>query len=288
LSTIEQRNRRVIITGVGFREPPDGPPEGNIFATPGLRPNIGAAIAREAVLLGFSVVLVARTSSKLERVRASIINSFPSADVIICPTDLLETQAVKELARKLPSDLELDLVHSAGVGAGNYKLPDDNPYLAVDKTPIELPTIEFEAVVKTLLTIIQALLPRWRQQSNTRIVVVSSMSAIRAVPFGFSHSSSKAGLHQAVRSLTLELNPEGIQVSEVLPGIVNTGFYDSPSVDEVVRRMGQNFGYQYEPGQLPQMEPRAVAEAVMLCLTSSAHLLLVSMVAKGQFPQHGA
>ena len=281
-------HRRVIITGVGFRESTNAPVDGSVFSTPGLKPNIGAAIALQAARVGFSVVLVARTSSKLERVRTSIIASEPTSDVITCATDLLDTQSVNEFVKNLPSDLEIDLVHSAGLGAGNYKIPDDNPYLAVDQTPIELPTIEFESVVKTLLTAIQALLPRWREQTNTRIVIVSSMSAIRAVPFGFSHSSSKAALHQAVRSLTLELNPAGIQVSEVLPGIVDTGFYDSPAVDEVVRRIGRNFGYEYQAGQLPQMEPGAVAEAVILCLTSPAHVLSVSMVAKGQFPQHGA
>ena len=114
------------------------------------------------------------------------------------------------------------------------------------------------------------------------------MSGIRAVPFGFAHVSAKGGLRQAVRSLTLELNPLGIQVSEVLPGIVHTGMYDPLAVDEAIRRMGHSFGYAYVPGKLPQMKPTAVSEAVILCLSCDAHILSIPMVATGQFPHHGA
>ncbi|MCI0401426.1 MAG: SDR family oxidoreductase [Gammaproteobacteria bacterium] len=288
MSLTDLTNRRVVVTGVGFRKPADTSNPSNVFITPDVKPNIGAAVALEAARAGYAVVIVARTASKLERVRASILEVVPTAEIMSYPVDLLDLRSVQNLASTLASGREIDLVHSAGLSAGTYKLPNDNPYLAIDQTPGDLPVVEFEAVVRSLLFVIQAFLPRLREQIRSRIVVVSSMSGIRAVPFGFAHVSAKGGLRQAVRSLTLELNPLGIQVSEVLPGIVNTGMYDSPAVDEAIRRMGHSFGYSYEPGKLPQMTATAVSEAVILCLSSDAHILSIPMVASGQFPHHGA
>ncbi len=188
----------------------------------------------------------------------------------------------------LANDQEVDLVHSAGLSSGTYSVAGENPYLSLEETPLDHPALEFRSVVTTLHLVVKALLPRWRRQKRTRAVIVSSMSGVRAVPLGFSHSSAKAALHQAVRSLTLELNPIGIRFSEVAPGIVNTGMYDPPAVDAAARAISRAFGYEYAPGALPQMNVSAVADAALLCLTSDAHILSINLVADGQFPNLGA
>jgi len=280
--------RRLIITGVGYRSDFDAVSHRNVYRDVDIKPNIGAVVALCAAQSGYRLVLVSRTAQKLENIRSSIIEIVPSAQIDLWPVDLLNPDDVKKCVSLLQNDCEIDLVHSAGLGAGTYQLPGDNPYLEIGETPVELPSLEFESVVRSLLIQVQCLLPRWRKQKQSRIVVISSMSGIRAVPFGYSHSSAKAGLHHAVRSMSLELNPLGIRVSEVLPGIVNTGMYDPPLVDSAIRKMGRSFGYEYEQGKLPQMDPMAVAEAVLLCLNTTAHILQISLVADGQFPFHGS
>ena len=176
------------------------------------------------------------------------------------------------------------LVHSAGLSAGSYDILGDNPYLRIEDTPADLPNLEFEVTVKSLLILMKALLPRFELQEESRVVVVSSMSGIRAVPFGYSHSAAKAGLYHAIRSLTLELNKRKIYISEVAPGMVNTGMYDSSVVQKAIVEMGKYFGYNYKDGNIPQMPPKEVADAVKLCLTSEAHILSLNLVAKGQWP----
>lgn len=281
-------SRRLVVTGVGFRAGTDASDTDNVFMSPSIKPNIGAAVALEGARSGYAVVIVSRTASKLDRIADSIKDIVSGAEVETCPADLLDAEAIRRLAKGLPTDRELDMVHSAGLSAGSYKLEDDNPYLDVATTPLDLPTLEFESVVKTLLVAVQSFLPRWRSQQSSRLVVVSSMSGIRPVPFAYSHISAKAAVHQAVRGLTLELNTEGITVSEVLPGIVDTGLYDTETVRSAAQRIARSFAYQYEPDFLPQMSPQDVAAAVMLCLTSGAHILSVAMVSQGQFPHHGA
>ena len=285
--TKPRARRRVVITGVGYKELSVASKSDDVFDSKHIKPNIGASIALSAATRGFSVVLVARTLPKLERVKAAIAARCPEADVAFESTDVLEPQAVLRLARSIPDDLPIDLVQCAGASAGSFNAPGDNLFFSVEETSLEMPSLEFDSVVRSLLVLVQSFLPRLKAQKQSRLVVVTSMSGIRAFPFGFSHCAGKAGLHQAVRSLSLELNRYGIRVCEVAPGIVDTGLYDSAEVDDTVRRISRTFDYKYAKGKLPRMQAAAVAEAVMLCLQSESHILSINMVADGQFPHHG-
>jgi short-subunit dehydrogenase len=128
----------------------------------------------------------------------------------------------------------------------------------------------------------QSLLPIFKNQNESRLVIVSSMSSVRSVPFGFSHTSAKAGLHNASRSLALELNKSKIYVSEVMPGAVDTGLYDNEIVRKRIIEMAKMFGYSYD--EIPMMPPSSVADAVKICLESKSHILTINMVAQGQWP----
>ncbi len=249
---------------------------------------MGASVALRAATAGYSVVLLARTASKLTRIRDSIVTSVPEADVTFEPLDILDRDAVAAFVKGMPTDREFDLVQCAGLSAGSYNVPDDNPYVTIREVPPELPTVEFDMIVRGLLNMTQALLPLWKDQSQTRLVVVNSMSGIRTYPRGYAHASAKAGLHHAVRTLALELAKEQIFVSEVNPGAVDTGFYDSEAVKLAVAKIGLEFGYDYRISGIPQIPPNAVASAVHLCLTAPAHILSINAVAQGQFPHHGA
>ena len=71
---------------------------------------------------------------------------------------------------------------------------------------------------------IRAVLPHMRAAKAGRIVNISSVAGVFAIPFQAWYSISKA----AVRSLTLalanEVDPFGIQVTSVMPGDIRTGF----------------------------------------------------------------
>ena len=73
-------------------------------------------------------------------------------------------------------------------------------------------------------------------------------------------------------------------MSEVLPGMVNTGLYDNPIVQRAVKKIGESFGHFYGKENLPQMHPIEVANAVKLCLTSDSHILSINLIAKNQWP----
>ncbi|HEY6140453.1 MAG TPA: SDR family oxidoreductase [Thermoanaerobaculia bacterium] len=281
----------LIITGVGYRLS-EGSTE-TIDIDPydpstGAKVNIGAAVAYEAVALGFPVMLLSRTARKLVVLQRALRARFEHARVDTYSVDVTDSESVTRWATgAIGSDLRIGLVHCVGLSAGDYRLRDDNPYMPVDEIPAELPIAETSAVLTSLLNLVKSLLPSLRRCAPSRIVVVTSMSGIRPFPLGFSHAAAKAALHNATRSLALELYGERIYVSEVAPGIVDTGMYDPTPVREAVQRIGRSFGRDYAP-LLPSMPPSAVAAAVMLCLRNDAHILAVNMVAQDQWPHMGA
>jgi short-subunit dehydrogenase len=279
----------VIITGTGYKIIKECNEENlDAFDTEFVKANIGAWVAKVLSDTGFEVLMISRTKSKLDILSQSIKKSNQNAKVYFSATDIMDPLKVKSLVEELPKNKDIFLVHCAGLSAGSYKVSYDNPYLSLEDTPADLPSLEYDCIVRSLLILVQSLMPRFKKQKETRIVVNTSMSGIRAVPFGYSHSGAKAGLHQSVRSMTLELNKDNIYISEILPGAVNTGLYDSYEVQNAVVKMGKFFGYDYDYNNIPQMHPKEVAEAVKLCLISGSHILSINMVAKGQWPNMGA
>ena len=195
---------------------------------------------------------------------------------------------VKLFFQNLSSEYTYSYVHSAGLSTASYSLKDDNPYLSIEELPIELPSLEFTTVVQSLLVMMKGLLPIFKSQESSRVVVINSMSGIRSYPLGYSHSSAKGGLHNAVRALSLELSKRNIFFSEIMPGIVDTGLYDSDAVIDAVKKIGAEFGYDYGSNGIPKMSPYCVAEVVHTCLTNSANILSVNMVSQGQFTHQSA
>ena len=114
------------------------------------------------------------------------------------------------------------------------------------------------------------------------------MSAIRTYKNGFSHAAAKAGLHMAVRTLAIELEPENIFVSEVLPGIVDTGMYDNEAVISSVNQASSTFGKEYFPDSLPTQSPFEIGRLIVSILENNSHVLSIRVVAKNQFCMEGS
>lgn len=291
----------VIVTGTGYKEVKRIFHNGKTcdlieIKTKKYKLNVGAAIAKVLAETGAKVCMISRTEEKLCNLKHYICAKTVCKpnDITYQVLDLLNKQLVEEFVKKLDKGLTVWLVHSVGLGAQAYKLKNDNPYLPFNETSPDLPTKEFDTVVKSLLIMVQNLLPIFKKQEETRIVVVSSMSGIRPYMYGYSHASAKAGIHHAVRSLALELSYlyKSIYVTEILPGIVNTGLYDSESVIKAVGDIGESFGFfgekRYNEKNFPLIPPSAVAESVLLALQSNAHILSINMVGLGQFPNMGS
>ncbi len=71
---------------------------------------------------------------------------------------------------------------------------------------------------------IRAVLPHMRRAGSGRIVNLSSVAGVFAIPFQAWYSISKAAVRSLTMALYNEVAPYGIQVACVLPGDIKTGF----------------------------------------------------------------
>jgi enoyl-[acyl-carrier protein] reductase III len=120
---------------------------------------------------------------------------------------------------------------------------------------------------RALLTLSQYAVPMMTK--GGRIIAVSSLGAVRAVPNYTAVGASKAALESLVRHLAVELGPEGIRVNTISAGVVDTDALKKfPNRDEII-------GVSLERTPLGRLtSPEDVADlALFLCsdLASMIH-----------------
>ena len=71
---------------------------------------------------------------------------------------------------------------------------------------------------------IRAVLPHMRRAGAGRIVNISSVAGVFAIPFQAWYSISKAAVRSLTMALYNEVAPFGVQVTSVMPGDIRTGF----------------------------------------------------------------
>ena len=71
---------------------------------------------------------------------------------------------------------------------------------------------------------IRAVLPYMRQAGHGRIVNISSVAGVFAIPFQAWYSISKASVRAMTMALANEVAPFGIEVCDIMPGDIKTGF----------------------------------------------------------------
>lgn len=59
-------------------------------------------------------------------------------------------------------------------------------------------------------------------RSGGCVVNIASISGLRGTPGSFSHSATKGGVLALTRQLAVELDPQGVRVNAVAPGVIRT------------------------------------------------------------------
>ena len=105
----------------------------------------------------------------------------------------------------------------------------------IETVPLDLVRRQFEVNVLGPIAVIQAFLPLLRKGQG-RIVNMSSIAGVAAVPFLGTYGASKFALEALTDALRLELRAWGISVSLVEPGAIATPIWNkSASLAESIR-----------------------------------------------------
>lgn len=128
----------------------------------------------------------------------------------------------------------------------------------------------FEINLHAALSLAVALAPRIAPGGH--VVNVSSVTARFAPNARFAaYAATKGALDHATSALRLELDPLGIHVTSIAPGLVDTPLYDkvtgfAATRDKIAR-------------QLPRwLTPNDVADAICWIVTRPAHMVIAELV----------
>jgi 3-oxoacyl-[acyl-carrier protein] reductase len=169
---------------------------------------IGAGIARELADAGMNVAVSSRTREQVEEV-AREIDGLPVVADVSSPGDA--EAMVAEVERELgPIDL---LVNNAGVAGRGNEAWEENP---ADWWRV------FEINVLGAYLVARAVIPGMIERGRGRIVNTGSGSGYLPGQRTTAYGGSKAALYRMAEGLALQLEPYGIPVFTISPGLVKT------------------------------------------------------------------
>lgn len=288
------RNKLVVVTGVSMRKATrvfkNTDSEDHIdYHGECYKLNAAAGSAIELSKAGHTVYMVGVNETLLKYLDENLVQGHSHYGVI----DLLDQEATNGLATTLnaiAADLDADIhvVHYGGVSEVNIPLPHNTVFLDPWETPPQaIPDIVASNTV-TWLNLLHALRDTFHQQERTKVIVITAVAAMRTARFHGLDAIQKAACHAMARSLALDLTRENIYVTEVMPGMTDTGFYDSDATYTAMSQAGREYGYDWTQDTFPLFSSRKVGQAVTFALDTDAHVRELSLIPYGQFPHLGA
>ena len=188
--------------------------EGRVVLLTGGSRGLGLVMARQLVDEGARVVLLARDLGELERAREEL-EARGRGEVLTIRCDVRRRADVRAAV-----DMVLDKYRSVDVLINNAGVIQVGPLEHMDHE-------DFETAMATHfwgpLHLILEIAPVMRHRRFGRIVNIASIGGKMAVPHLAPYSASKfalVGLSDAIRA---ELDPYGIRVTTVAPGLMRTG-----------------------------------------------------------------
>lgn len=200
---------------------------GKIAVVTGATKGIGRAIAEALASAGAKVVITARNKNDVEDTVAKLGN----AAGYVC--DVRDYEQVKSVFAEI-GGVDI-LVNNAGIGI----------FAPVESMSVE----DFRAVLETnvfgVFYCCHEAIPLMKQRGGGYIINISSLAGANAHAEMAAYNASKFGLNGFSEALMQEVRHDGIKVSYIMPGSVNTEFGGDEPSDEK--------SWQLQPGDIARV-----------------------------------
>ncbi|MFL6321073.1 MAG: SDR family oxidoreductase [Nitrososphaeraceae archaeon] len=224
---------------------------------------IGYEISLTLARNGLLTYATMRNLNKAENIKS--VATKENLPVRVKQLDVTDDTSVKNAIQAISSETgRIDvLVNNAGYGL-NGALED----LAMD----EIKT-QYETNVFGLIRTTQAVLPIMRKQKTGIIVNISSGAGRFGFPGGSAYVSTKFAVEGLSESMSYELEPFGIRVVIVEPGVIRTNFGDGLIVarksqdpnspySQIMQKMVSSFEEMMKNASSPNLVAQVVLNAV--------------------------
>ena len=176
---------------------------------------IGRALAREYADRGWHVGLLGRDSERLEAVAGELCARVPGARVQTTRADVADPEGLRAAFHAIVTDLgQLDLmIYAAGV------MSHDHPSAPTDfEAESEMFAVNTVGAVHVIGLAGETMI----RAGRGHIAAIGSIAGERGRKANPGYGASKAALHTYLEGMRNRLHPQGVTVSTIKPGFVNT------------------------------------------------------------------
>lgn len=227
----------------------------------GASSGIGWACALTVAKLGFDLIATGRRADRLEELRQALPEGVRFLPLVF---DVRDAEKVDQLLSNLPAEWSsVDvLINNAGNAHGldpihTGKVADWDAMIDIN--------------VKGLLYVSKAIIPGMTLRNSGHVINIGSIAGKEVYPNGNVYCASKHAVDALTNGMRMDLNPYGIKVMGIHPGLVETEF-------SLVRFKGdsQRANTVYK-GYSP-LVAQDIADIVEFALTRPPHVVLADVV----------
>jgi NADP-dependent 3-hydroxy acid dehydrogenase YdfG len=232
--------------------------EDSVALVTGASSGIGEATAKALAADGASVAIAARREDRLESVADDIESA--GGEALVLPTDVTEEDEVVAMVRDTVDAFgRLDvLVNNAGVMLLEpvSRADRDNWRQMMEVNLLGLMNATHEAV--DVMT----------EQGQGHVVNVSSVAGVNATATASGYNASKFGVNGFSEALRQEMASEGVRVTVVEPGAVETELPQHIPDEQVKKQMAERFG------DVESLKPEDIANAIVYTVSQPQRVSL--------------
>lgn len=227
----------------------------------GATSGIGKATALSLAHLGYNIIATGRRKERLEALSEDLPKE---TQLFTLCFDVKDKEAVKFAFASLPESWRnIDiLVNNAGNAHGMDPIQSGN----VDNWDAMI-----DINVKGLLYVSKEVMPGMVARKSGMIVNIGSIAGKEVYPNGNVYCASKHAVDAITNGMRMDLNPFGIKVIGIHPGLVETEF-------SLVRFKGdENRSNTVYKGYAP-LQAADIAEIIAFAVTRPAHVVMADIV----------
>lgn len=239
--------------------------DGKVVWITGASSGIGRAVAKKLAHAGASVILSARREEELQQLAMEL----PAQTVsLVLPVDLTRDDDIVEATKRVYRQFDkVDLLFlAAGISQRSSVL----------ETSLEVHHKIMEINYFSTVALTKAVLPHMVGSGGGHLAVITSLTGKFGFPMRSAYAASKHALHGFFESLYMELKDQGIRITLVVPGPVNTKI----SL-QALGADGQPTG-EMDDMQAEAMSPEACAEHIVNALQKNKREVVIG-TAKEKF-----
>jgi NADP-dependent 3-hydroxy acid dehydrogenase YdfG len=226
----------------------------------GATSGIGRATAHEFAKHGINLVLCGRRQQRLDSIKNTLSQE---THVHTLNFDVRDKEKTREAITSLPKAFQhIDiLINNAGNAHGS--------------DPIQTGSLDdwdamIDINVKGLLYVSKSIIPGMTERQSGHIINIGSAAGKEVYPKGNVYCASKHAVLAITEGMRIDLNPFGIKVSAINPGLVETEFAE-------VRHKGDSAANNTYKG-FKALQAKDIAEVIYFAVSRPAHVNIADVL----------